>query len=158
MSTVNYNDTVPAAPANYNNIKWQSDASGNISAYDPGGTWTSYTPSFTPLASMTASSVTATGEYARVGSICYFTFNCTATLGGTATNRVDVGLPASLPLVGSNNFMASIALAVGGGSYVSSMGYVQSAAPTVFSVFVNSGVPYTLGGMNVLVSGFYRCA
>lgn len=32
MSTVNFNDTTPAPPTGLTNIKWQSDASGNISA------------------------------------------------------------------------------------------------------------------------------
>ena len=34
MST-NFNDTVPAAPAGGTNVKWQTDGSGNASAYVP---------------------------------------------------------------------------------------------------------------------------
>jgi hypothetical protein len=38
MSTVNYSDTTPPAPAGGSNVKFQSDANGNISAYVPTGT------------------------------------------------------------------------------------------------------------------------
>lgn len=34
---VNLNDTTPAAPAGGTNVKWQSDASSNVSAYLPIG-------------------------------------------------------------------------------------------------------------------------
>lgn len=34
MST-NVNDTLPAAPTNYTNVKWQNDGSGNLSGYVP---------------------------------------------------------------------------------------------------------------------------
>jgi len=36
MST-NLNDSTPAAPANSQNVKWQTDGSGNASAYVPNG-------------------------------------------------------------------------------------------------------------------------
>jgi hypothetical protein len=35
MSTVNFNDTTPAALSGFSNVHWQSDASGNISANVP---------------------------------------------------------------------------------------------------------------------------
>lgn len=34
--SINLNDTLPAAPAGFENVLWQRDGSGNISAYIPG--------------------------------------------------------------------------------------------------------------------------
>lgn len=35
VSNPNFNDTTPAAPASHTNVTWQSDGSGNVSAYFP---------------------------------------------------------------------------------------------------------------------------
>lgn len=45
----NFNDTTPAAPGGYTNVKWQADSSGNASAYVAGGAaWLAASPDAPP--------------------------------------------------------------------------------------------------------------
>jgi hypothetical protein len=94
MSTVNFNDTTPAALAGSLNVRWQSDASGNISANVPVG-WTNYTPGVVGGGSMTvASSNVIYARWAQIGYILHVNVEWQGTFGGTAAPSMTISLPA----------------------------------------------------------------
>ena len=81
-----YNDTTPAAPAGSQNVKWQVDGSGNVSAYLP--TAPLAAPSLNLLAQSAAISTTtffATGTTPGAGMyrLSYYTY---VTVAGNAVN------------------------------------------------------------------------
>lgn len=133
------------------NIKFQSDASGNISAYDPVGSWQTWTPTLTPQGGMTVTSVTLTiGEYLRAGPIVYFRFQVNATAGGTLSNLIYVSLP---PVAYSTS-----------GSMIGALNW-QQAQPTAGMLAITTtefrcyGPSAFVAGTFILSGcGFYRCA
>lgn len=60
--SANFNDTTPAAPTNGVNVKWQTDGSGNDSAY---------VPAFAQ--EITSASVDLTGQHANIATATLFT-------------------------------------------------------------------------------------
>ena len=108
-----YNDTTPAAPAGSQNVKWQVDGSGNVSAYLP--TAPLAAPSLNLLAQSAAISTTtffATGTTPGAGMyrLSYYTYvtvagnavNLTATFtwqddSGAAANTLTTGLAGAGP-------------------------------------------------------------
>lgn len=58
--SANFNNSVPAAPSNAKNVTWQSDVSGNISAY-------------LPTVEQTASNVDLTAQVANIGTATLIT-------------------------------------------------------------------------------------
>lgn len=157
MSTVNYNDTVPAAPANYNNIKWQSDASGNISAYDPGGAWTTWTPTVSPVGSMTVSSVNIQlAEYLRQGPKAEFHAMISFVLGGTASNQLGIGLPVA-PVGTTGRLTVCTGASSSGAAYAANVVFIDPANPFLLCGATGGG-NFALGGYTFIVAGSYRCA
>jgi hypothetical protein len=115
MSTVNFNDTAPAAPTGTVNIKFLSDASGNISAYDPVGSWQNWTPTLSTAGNITGTLKTITdAQYLRAGPVVYVKFRGTITLGGGLTNGyLSLTLPTAV--VGSVCIATGVIIAAGGG-------------------------------------------
>ena len=156
MSTVNLNDTVPAAPANFNNLKWQSDASGNISAYDPGGTWTSWTPTVGG-GSMTATTKTLNdAQYLRSGPVVFFKLNIEVNLSGTAGGNITASLP--IPPVGySSAVSCELIITAGTGSNGWFPGYGAVSGAIQMSQAGGGNFPVPSSYL-LQVAGFYRCA
>lgn len=154
MSTVNFNDTTPAAPTNFNNLKWQSDLSGNISAYDPGGTWQTWTPTFN-YQSMTGSALTVRfARFNRQGAIGYVQMNFQVTLGGTAASFFNcTGLPVDP--VEINLQAVPAGYGAGASTIAPCGGYVQSissAGTVTFSLATN----FVLGTYVFILGGSFR--
>lgn len=152
----NLNDTTPSAPANYNNLKWQSDASGNISAYDPGGTWTTWTPTITASASMTVSGVSiTTAKYIRLGPLMLFLLSFQVTFGGSPSSYAYASVPqAATDGVG---YQLSASFTAGPGWNQLCPCYLQSpnlvfVAPGSTATNFQLGVSYTFFAM-----GHYQC-
>jgi hypothetical protein len=144
MSTVNFNDTTPAAPTYVANVKFQSDASGNISAYYPGALWQNWTLSVIPGGSMTITTG-PTVDYAKwvqEGHSLRLLLRFAATFGGTANSAIFLGFPAFVP---SDNFIYT------GYGFFSSTGagagplMVQMQQGVGFTVNLTTGSNYTLG-------------
>ena len=156
MSTVNYNDTVPAAPANYNNIKWQSDASGNISAYDPGGTWQTWTPTIGASGAMTVSGITITQAiYLRMGSLLFLQLQVQFTLGGTADTNVTVTTPA-VSGASSAQYLGADIIRSGDGFWNFATAILPASSSTMTVRQTNANI-LPLGATQIAVFGMYRC-
>jgi hypothetical protein len=157
MSTINLNDTTPAPPLTYTNLKWQASGDGSISAYDPalvglGAGWVNWTPTLFPSGSMTATAPTSvTAQYCRLGPILFFQLAFTTTLGGTLSNILYV---ASLPLAEANvNIFYPCAGLLG--NYATVNAFVQNNQ----LVFIPpGGANFTAGVTTFYASGAYRCA
>lgn len=96
MSTVNFNDSTPAPPAGATNLKWQYDASGNISGYWPAaGPALSWTPTASSSGGQTATIAGVTyANYVQIGVLTWFAFYVSVTVGGTVSAAaVNVSLP-----------------------------------------------------------------
>ena len=153
MSTVNFNDSTPAAPTNFNNLKWQSDASGNISGYTKGGTWQTYTPTVTASGAMTVSSPSVTCYYQTFGSLLFYQLSGSFTLGGTADINVYFSLPSVAPI--SPTCAATALLSMAGGRFVCGVAEADPAGAR-FYVNVQGPTNWTLGSTLVKLTGFYR--
>lgn len=137
------------------NLKWQSDASGNISAYDPVGSWTTWTPTVTGGGSMTVSSpVFQLAQYLRAGPIVYISMEWTATLGGTASNNVQLTLP--VVVVGNRTNGVSIN-GVSGTALQAGVALFGNPSAGIMSVYPST-TNYTLGATQWFITGCYRCA
>jgi hypothetical protein len=156
MSSGNFSDTTPAAPAGVVNIKFQSDASGNISAYSPVGSWQAWTPTVTASGSMTISGLSVlVAQYLRIGPIICLEAQCAFTLGGTASSSVLFTLPVSV--IGTQHASLYAILAMNAGA--AQVGLATFPNTTQLSVFLNGQGNWTLGsGAQFQVTGFYRCA
>ena len=153
MSTVNFNDTTPAAPTNMVNLKWQSDASGNISAYNSGGSWLTWTPGFSGSSGMTITSITiTTAQYLVVGPIVYFELIASFTIGAPLSNTIFF-TPPPLALVGANNVLPVLFTGP------SQQGIAQASFvnTTTCQVILNPTANYIAGTTTLNVTGFYRC-
>ncbi|HEY7306261.1 MAG TPA: hypothetical protein VH601_19205 [Bryobacteraceae bacterium] len=153
MSIVNFNDTTPAAPGGVLNIKFLSDASGNISAYDPVGTWQNWTPSYSTGSAMTVSLITLNdAQYLRMGPLVFFKVSTQVSLGGTAANLVAISLPVAM--VGFNVLATA---AINDGAAVNP-GFGQVVTPNGLQIFRPNLVNYAVPGTYTLTAaGFYRC-
>lgn len=152
MSTVNYNDTAPAPPTGMTNIKWQSDASGNISAYDPGQGWQAWTPTVSPQGGMTISGVTITyARYLRIGSLVFFQFRIAGTIAGTLSNVIFVSLPPITPVAPA----AQLGLCQ---PFQGTLAAVGAASITATEIQCNaSSGNFVVGSLTLFSSGFYGC-
>lgn len=93
MSTVNFNNTTPVALANGTNVRFQSDASGNISACWSVG-WTNYTPGVVGLGGMTISgSNIIYARYALLGSAVAVNIEWQGIVGGTMSGSLQFSAP-----------------------------------------------------------------
>lgn len=158
MSTVNFNDTTPSAPTNYTNLKWQSDASGNISAYDPVGSWTTYTPTFNsyPNNTMTFGTPTITyAEYMRLGPAVVFTVTVSVTLGGTMESQVRIALPVATVTNNDVRKVAADAFPAVTGTTAPLRAYAQGGW---LWLIPPNNANWAAGTYNLSASGTYRVA
>ena len=157
MSTVNFNDTVPAPPANFSNLKWQSDTSGNISAYDPGGTWTNWTPTVTPVGGSMALSATtlADAQYLRVGALVFVKIAYNFTVSGSGGTLIQFTLP--LPVAGSYSMISGMYYSTPTAAYgMPTCGNVNNTSN--FIGLTPNAANFTAGAYLCAITGFYRCA
>lgn len=116
MSTINYNNTTPAAPSGNANVTWQSDGSGNISAYTPNR-----------LAPIIGSSSTV----ALTGTIYI-------PISGGFTSSTETNVNIESPAVGViSNLYVQLSMALGGGN---------SAAFTLRKNGVSTSLTCTISG------------
>ena len=154
--SINFNDTTPAAPTNFLNVKFQSDGTGNVSAYTQAPTWVeTFVPTITPSGSMTVSSVTTLiTTWTRFGSIAIFSFVLGATIGGTVSTKIDISLPVAMAgarsMWGTGQVNSPTAAAV--------LAVISSSSPTVVSCSPFGGANYTLGAFSLGATIIYRCA
>ena len=114
MSVVNFNNTTPAAPAASSNVRWQSDASGNISANATYGVWTNYTLVAAGGGAMTVPTTnTITARYWQIGPTLHFALVWQGSFGGTANAQVTFSLPggtiATGPIAAASYVAAGVA-------------------------------------------------
>ena len=73
------------------------------------GRWISWTPTFTPLGSMTYTAITiATAQYKIIGKTLMFELNVIGTTGGSASARIDFDLPLGITSANSNYLICRI--------------------------------------------------
>lgn len=158
MAVINLNDVTPAPPARLVNVKFQSDASGNVSAYSPGGTWDeTYVPVVTPLAPMTLPTLSSSvSSFARNGSLCTITTTIVGVFGGTPSNRVDVSLPTTTPMVGNRSFTSAAFIT----QAAQQVGFASISfnTPAVIQVQLPGLVNFTANNFSMLLTISYRCA
>jgi hypothetical protein len=155
LSTINLNDATPAAPANFANVKFQNDASGNVSAYWSVGAWQPWSPTITPSGAMTISSVVIVDAgYFRIGPLLFYRLNATFAVGGTL-NR---DLIATLPVTQN-----PLTAAVGCNAFVSDTTgwYCYAVLPGTGTIIIRTpinvtGGIYTATANQMYVEGFYR--
>jgi hypothetical protein len=155
MSTVNFNDTTPAAPANTNNIHFQSDASGNISANDSYGAWQTWTPTVLNSGTMTISAFTVfVARYLRLGPVVHFYCALQFTIGGTAGQ--DITFSAPVPYTGPN----PVPFSANGNqpTPVVQENYLGFITATGLLTRRNNQTSWVLGtGASVNITGTYQC-
>jgi hypothetical protein len=155
MSVVNYNDTTPAAPATgVVNIKWQSDASGNISAYSPIGNYQTWTPPVSGSGAMTVSiSSLIAAQYLREGPILHMNLSLNLTLGGTLGSVVFIGIPVALfgPQVGFPCLLSS-------GSNFTGPALATFVNSSTLQVVQAAAANFPAGVMNFIITASYRVA
>lgn len=155
MSILNFNSNTPAPPFGMTNILFQSDTSGNISAYDAGQAWQTWTPTVMPQGGMTMTAITLqAGRYLRMGSLIFFQFAVNGTLGGTITSSIWFGIPPIAP-VSSSQGINQIAVAQSfQGNYGAT---VATIMPTEIRVSTATAGTFLAGTANFDVCGFYSC-
>lgn len=117
--------------------------------------WSTWTPTFGALGSMTFTSVTTHyAKYRRTGDTVFYSVAATGTTGGSADTRITF----TLPIVASNtaNLMASCWVTDGG---VHIGGFLEPDTTSVMTVRRYDGANWGLGGTRrINVSGFYEVA
>lgn len=108
MSTVNFSDTTPATGSQRSvNVKWQSDAAGNISASYSPGNWATFTPGVS-VGTATVVVTTATIDYLQIGSLMHINLNLNIAIsGGVPGNLLTVQLPVG-PAAGFQTHMNAV--------------------------------------------------
>lgn len=161
MSTVNFNDTTPAAPADGSaNVRWQSDASGNVSANFTPGARTSYTPTITPQSAMTISGVSASyAYYIRMGPIVFVNAQVAFTAAGTLENYVNLSLPIAPVGSAGNGFIVSAQVTTASLGWLPTVNFIPTGASNV-RIYAggNVGTAYTAASYTVQISGCYWVA
>lgn len=152
MSTVNFNDSTPGAPAGWTNLRFLSDTSGNIAAYDPVGSWLTWTPTYSASGSMTVTQTTLyTCMYLRHGPIVFLQFWATLTIGGTVSNIVNI----SLPIANTANLQVVPASVGPGGNFQVGFARLNPNA-SIAAVYIAGNANYALGQSDFTFNGAYR--
>lgn len=158
MPLVNFNDTTPAAPGGALNVKFQSDASSNMSAYVPAAAWQSWTPTLSADAGSFSLSNLYLNVYIQSGPIVTFQLRFAAS-----TNVSAVFLYFTLPTsdVTPNGFAAiSPAIAETAPAAMNQTelcpARIQNPGKAVLQRVNNA--PWPVGSYVFAVSGFYRSA
>ena len=132
-----------------------TNAKLDTTAGEPGGAWTTWTPTYGASGSLTYTSVT-TGyaKYLQIGKTIFFNLYATGTTGGTASNSITFTLPvaaANLYNVFSGGVLPGSGVTVGG------FAFTDNSATVVFVRKYDSS-NYALGGAAIRVSGTYEAA
>lgn len=151
MSTVNYSDTTPAPPSGATNVKWQSDASGNVSAYSANiGVWQQWTPTYGGMT--VATSTLACADYIRVGPVVHFAFSVNISFSGTMSSSFTISPPVAY--AGADAVVLAFGLSQGGNTLTGRANLTSSA----ITVFIGSGQFASGQTYTVRVAGTYRSA
>jgi hypothetical protein len=151
MSTVNYSDTTPAPPSGATNVKWQSDANGNVSAYSTTiGPWQTWAPAY---GGMTVAVATlALADWIRLGPVALFAFSVNISFSGTMATSFTISLP--IPYAGADAVVLANGLSQGGNTLTSR----ANLSGNIITVFIGSGQFASGQTYTVRASGSYRCA
>jgi YD repeat-containing protein len=155
----NYNDSTPAAPSDGSiNVRWQYDASGNVSANFTPGARTSYTPTVTPQSAMTISGVTVPyAYYVRMGPLVYVAAQVHFTCSGTLESYVNVSLPVAAAGIAGNGFCLSAQVTSPSVIWVPGLNLIVGATIRCFAGG-NANTLYTAAAYDVMINGWYWVA
>ena len=158
MSTVNFNDTTPSPPADGSvNIRFQSDASGNISGNFTPGAWKNWTPTIAGGGSM---SVTVTtlywAKYLQIGNLVWFNLRFDCTTSGTAATNNSATMPVPTSPTPSNLSSLFMHIYASGGAW--QVGYGTAMPGNQMNLWTFAGGGYPIGSTGVLASGWYEVA
>jgi hypothetical protein len=159
MPLVNFNDTTPAAPSGAINVKFQSDASSNMSAYVPPTSWQTWTPTLSADTGTFTLGSLYLNVYIQRGPNVYFQLRFSATTSSASAVFLYFTLPVTD--VTPNNFAAlppAIAeTAVGAvAAFTLCPARIQNPGKVVIQLTGNANWP--AGSYTFAVSGFYRSA
>lgn len=113
--------------------------------------WSTYTPTIT-ASSGTFTSVSATGRYAEMGTICFVQAVITITTNGTAAGYIKVPLP--IGAAAQAHTLSGIEVASTG---ISVNGYIASGASEI-AVRKYDGTYLGANGYVIVIDGFYEVA
>jgi hypothetical protein len=152
MSTVNFNDTTPAAPADGSgNIRFQSDASGNISGNWTPGLWKTWTPASDALPMVINSQTIRCAQYMVMGPRAEIQFVATFNFGAPAASLLHIPLPVGSPITYAT-FAVTINVSSGA---VGGFGFATPGDPRLHIRPYGGGL-FALGDVDIYASGVYQ--
>jgi hypothetical protein len=121
-----------------------------------GSGWVSWTPTYSASGSMTATQNTLyAASYCRVSNLVFVQFYCTVSLGGTASNQVNISLPVSASAALTLQTLACT-ISPGGSTDAGLARINGSTTPGTINIIPRLGGNFTLGLTDISFSGVYR--
>jgi len=159
MPVANFSNTTPAPPSGSQNILWQQDGSGNVSAYPQPGSWATWTPTLSADVGSFTLGTLFLNQYWQSGPSVFFQLRFSATTSSASTGFLYFTLPVSD--VTANTFAAiSPAIAesapVGITQWALLPARIQNPGKVVIQLPANATWP--VGSYTLEISGFYRTA
>jgi len=159
MPVANFSNTTPAPPSGSQNILWQQDGSGNVSAYPQSGSWAIWTPTLSADAGNFTLSSLYLNQYWQSGPTVFFELRFAATTDNASAAFLSVTLPTSV--VAPNNFAATPAAIVENcpaGITTWSLATTRVQVPNTVVMQLPALSRWPVGSYLFAVSGFYRTA